>query len=191
VRFLLETVRQLREDPEKPIDARLLLVPRHMERRGAVMSELAACEGGPVSTHLRSSAREAPEGTVVYIADTTGEMTRLMQVADLAFIGKSLSPNRGGQTPVEAAALGQAMVYGPNMANFRSICAGLEGAGGVCKGECAADVRKHLCRLAHDPQERHLMGERAKTWHRSQRGAARRMAESLRALATRGRGLDA
>ena len=62
----------------------------------------------------------------IYVADTTGELTRFTQLADLVYIGKSILPNTGGQSPIEAASLGKPIVYGPNMTNFSAICKSLE-----------------------------------------------------------------
>ena len=50
----------------------------------------------------------------------------LKQIADIAFIGKSLSPNVGGQSPLVATCCGVLFVYGSNMTNFRDICLSLE-----------------------------------------------------------------
>jgi 3-deoxy-D-manno-octulosonic-acid transferase len=37
----------------------------------------------------------------------------------LVFVGKSLPPNEGGQTPIEAALLEKPLMFGPAMSNFR------------------------------------------------------------------------
>lgn len=118
--LLLRFVRELRG---ADMDVRLLLVPRHSERRAEVAAEVSA---SGLDWHQRSSGGPtAPDGTVVHLADTTGELRRLTRAADLAFCGKSLAPHEGGQTPIECAAAGVAIVYGPRMSNFRDICRGL------------------------------------------------------------------
>jgi 3-deoxy-D-manno-octulosonic-acid transferase len=50
----------------------------------------------------------------------------LTQIADIAFIGKSLSPNEGGQSTLDAACCGVQIVYVRNMKNFCDICLSLE-----------------------------------------------------------------
>jgi 3-deoxy-D-manno-octulosonic-acid transferase len=65
----------------------------------------------------------------VTLADTTGELRRLTALASVVFVGKSLSPHREGQTPIEAAAAGKAIVMGDGMSNFREASRELVAAG--------------------------------------------------------------
>lgn len=153
-------------------DVRLLLVPRHSERRVEVAAEVSASGLG---WHQRSSGGPtAPAGTIVHLADTTGELRRLTRAADLAFCGKSLAPHEGGQTPVEAAAAGVAIVYGPRMSNFRDIARGLEQAGAALMAADEAGLAALLARLLADGSARTDMGRRGATWHQGNRGATER-----------------
>jgi 3-deoxy-D-manno-octulosonic-acid transferase len=95
----------------------LLIVPRHAERRTEIERELAAAG---VRFHFRSRGA-APGEIEIAVADTTGELRKLTQLADLVFVGKSLPPHTEGQTPVEAAALEKPILFGPGMSNFRLI----------------------------------------------------------------------
>lgn len=172
--LLLATLRRLREGG---CDARLLLVPRHAERREEVRREVAA---SGLSLHQRSSqGKTAAPGTIVHLADTTGELRWLTRAADLAFCGKSLAPHEGGQTPVECAAAGIPLVYGPRMSNFRSLCAGLESAGAARRGADDAAVAEELVALALDPTKRQTMGASGAAWHAANRGASERTAARL------------
>jgi 3-deoxy-D-manno-octulosonic-acid transferase len=172
--LLLDVVQALRQEG---IDARLLLAPRHAERRDAVVRLLAA-SGLPF--HQRSTqGPTAPVGTVIHFADTTGELRQLTRAADLAFTGKSLAPHDGGQTPVECAAAGVPVVYGPRMTNFKAICQGLEQVGAARKAGDAAGVRAALLALARDPASRARMGQAGQAWHASNRGASRRTAQAI------------
>lgn len=171
---LIGTLARLRA---QGIDARLLLVPRHAERRDEVARELAAAN---LAFHQRSSQGErAKPGTVIHLADTTGELRRLTRAADLAFSGKSLPPHDGGQTPVECAAAGVPLAYGPAMSNFRSICDGLQAAGAARRGADATEVIHILTELACDAGARATMGAAAAAWHKSNRGASERTARQL------------
>lgn len=153
-------------------DVRLLLVPRHSERRKGIRDDIAAA-GLPC--HQRSTdGPEAPAGTLVHLADTTGELRRLTRAADIAFCGKSLAPHHGGQTPIEAAAAGVALVYGPRMSNFRDICRGLEQAGAACPVADASELRQRLWELCADGARRAELGRRAAAWHAGNRGATER-----------------
>jgi 3-deoxy-D-manno-octulosonic-acid transferase len=172
---LLRCVRELRAAGH---DVRLLLVPRHSERRAEVAAEASA---SGLSWHQRSTGGAvAPADTIVHLADTTGELRRLTRAADLAFCGKSLAPHEGGQTPVECAAAGVAIIYGPRMSNFRDICRGLESAQAALKAADARELATLLARLVQDGAGRAEMGRRGASWHQGNRGATERTLTLLR-----------
>ena len=156
------------------IDCRLLLVPRHAERREQIKRLIEA-----YPHCVRSVSPRAERGTLVYLADTTGELRMLTQAADFAFVGKSLPPNVGGQTPIDCAALGVPIVYGPKMANFRRACETLERENAVIKVPDADAAKDALLRLAKDAELRAGLASRAKKWHESNRGATERAREVL------------
>ena len=172
-------IRQVRELRAAGRDVRLLLVPRHSERRAEVAT-LASASG--LTWHQRSTGGvHAPADTVIHLADTTGELRRLTRAADLAFCGKSLAPHEGGQTPIECAAAGVPMVYGPRMSNFRDICRGLEHAKAAFRAQDAAELGAKLAELCADETGRREMGRRAADWHQGNRGATGRTLDLLRA----------
>lgn len=151
------------------IDCRLLLVPRHAERRAEIIElikNLPHC--------VRSREKQARDGTLVYLADTTGELRTLTQIADLAFIGKSLAPNEGGQSPIDCAASSVPMVYGSHMSNFRRICQTLEESAAAVKVADADAAVSEIVRLAKNKNARTALAESAKKWHDSNIGAAKR-----------------
>lgn len=154
----------------------LLLVPRHAERRGALVAQLEAAR---LSFHLRSRG-PAPTEVDVAVGDTTGELQRLVQLADVVFIGKSLPPNDGGQTPVESAALGKPIVFGPAMSNFRVIAAELVAAGAARQGSDRAAVTRELLTLLQDGEQRAAMARAAIEWHRANAGAMARTLAVIR-----------
>ena len=166
---LLKIIRELRA---AGTDVRLLLVPRHSERRAEVAAEVSA---SGLDWHQRSSGGPiAPAGTIVHLADTTGELRRLTRAADLAFCGKSLAPHEGGQTPIECAAAGVAIIYGPRMTNFRDICRGLEKAKAAVRTEDAAGLEARISSLCADENARREMGRNGAAWHQGNRGATER-----------------
>src|SRR6185503_17616776 len=82
--------------------------------RGLTCVRLSALppEGPPRDD--RSSESPGP----VVVGDTVGELTKLYVVADLVFIGGTLT-RRGGHNMMEPAGLGKAVVVGPATWNFR------------------------------------------------------------------------
>jgi 3-deoxy-D-manno-octulosonic-acid transferase len=160
-------------------DWKLLLVPRHAERRGEIEAWCASeAAAGGWRYHFRSRGR-APGEVGVAVADTTGELSRLLALADLVFIGKTLPPHTEGQTPVEAAARGRAIVFGPGTANFRQIAEELAGCGGACPVADAEALCGAVSELARDEARRAALGEAAARWHRGNRGAAARTCDEL------------
>jgi 3-deoxy-D-manno-octulosonic-acid transferase len=166
---LIRIVRKLRA---ANFDVRLLLVPRHSERRAEVAAEASA---SGLAWHQRSTGgATAPADTVIHLADTTGELRRLTRAADVAFCGKSLAPHEGGQTPIECAAAGVAIVYGPRMTNFRDICQGLERAQAAFRVENADELDARLTLLCADERQRTETGRNGSAWHQGNRGATER-----------------
>ena len=170
---LLESYRQLR--PVFP-DLRLLLVPRHAERRREILGLL---EPTGLSWHQRSLSPVAPQPCDVHFADTTGELKMLTRLADVVFVGKSLPPNEGGQTPVEAAALGKAIVMGPSMSNFRDISRSLLAAQAAIQIQQTDDLLPTLQRLFNDPSLRQRLGQNGAASIRASSGASERLQRTL------------
>ncbi len=153
---------------------RLILVPRHAERASdleKILSPYSFC----FWTHPKLNSE-------IYVVNTTGELQRFLQLAQFVFVGKSLDPHRGGQTPIEAAALGKSIVYGPHMENFRVVCKSLEACGGAVRCSDKMNVRQQLLRWITEPQLAESYAKAAKKWTVSNRGAIDRILVSLRQL---------
>lgn len=158
------------------VDCRLLLVPRHAERAPEILPLLEAQE---LSWYQRSTAKNIPDNLKIHFADTTGELTALSQAADLAFIGKSLPPNQGGQTPIEAAGLGIPLLVGPNMNNFKAVSNTLIKAGAALRAETGESLIDSICELAKNPEARNSMQTAGVAWHAQNRGSSQRIAHSI------------
>jgi 3-deoxy-D-manno-octulosonic-acid transferase len=152
----------------------LLLVPRHAERRDLLAAELSGRR-----VHFRSRG-DAPQADFdIAVADTTGELSRLVQLADLVFVGKSLPPHTEGQTPVEAAAVGKAILFGPGMSNFRALTPELLRRGAARKVADAAALASTVVDLLTRPEDRAAMAAAALAWHAENRGAIDRTREEI------------
>lgn len=65
------------------------------------------------------SEGEVPDETVqILLADTWGEMGLWYRLAPITLMGSSLVPGQGGRDPFEPAALGSAILYGPNVRDY-------------------------------------------------------------------------
>lgn len=165
---------------EKGLKVSLLLVPRHAERREELRGLL---EKSGLSFHFRSTG--AAPGTVdVAVGDTTGELRKFTQLADLVFTGKSLAPHDGGQTPVEAAVLGQPVLHGPRMTNFHDIIRSLTEAGAVRMVETHSELIAVAVELLQDSGQREKLAAAAREWSEQNRGATERTLAVIRTQLT-------
>jgi 3-deoxy-D-manno-octulosonic-acid transferase len=171
---LLGAFRQARE---QGLRCTLLLVPRHAERRTEIERWL---QSTGLSFHFRSGG--AARGEVdVAVGDTTGELRKFTQLADLVFIGKSLPPHTEGQTPVEAATLERAIVLGPGMGNFRELAHDLLARGAAVEIPDAAALGSVAAELLRDTGRRAALAQAAAQWRRDNSGAVERTLAVLRA----------
>lgn len=156
-------------------DLFLVLVPRHFERAPEL---LPLFEAKGVSCARRSEMT----GTVVkspdlLFVDTTGEIMNFYANADIVFVGKSFSPNHGGQNPIEPAACGKSVLIGPNMENFPSVMDDMLRAEALIQLSNPDQLRVEIARLLNDPEARAVQGARAEQLVLSKRGV---MAETVR-----------
>jgi 3-deoxy-D-manno-octulosonic-acid transferase len=127
-----------------------IIAPRHPARGEAIAAALAA-EGLIVARRSRSEAISA--ATDVYLADTLGEMGLFYRIAEIVFVGGSLTPV-GGHNPVEPALLGCAILHGPDMTNCAAVAQALRDAGGALPVTGAAELSTEIDRLLGDAGER-------------------------------------
>jgi 3-deoxy-D-manno-octulosonic-acid transferase len=153
----------------------LLIVPRHAERRQEIERTLLS---SGLRFHFRSRGSAREQGDVA-VADTTGELRRLTQLADVVFVGKSLPPHTEGQTPVEAAALQKPILFGPGMGNFRLIASDLLARGAAWEVKDAATLGEACELLLRDSMRRDALADAAARWRSDNAGAVRRTLEVI------------
>lgn len=96
----------------------LILVPERPERSDELAQSLEANEGWHVA---RRSSDEEPDAEIeVYIADAPSEMGLWYRLAPITFLGGSLYGGGSRRDPFEAAALGSAILHGPQAGRWLS-----------------------------------------------------------------------
>lgn len=140
-------------------DLLTLIVPRHPERTDALLEE--ALRKG-----LNAAKRSAPETvnahTEILFGDTIGETGLYLALSPLVVMGKSFDPEHiGGQSPIEAAQTGRAIVCGPYMTNFPGVMDDLRQAHAVRELSAHDLLHALLHYLAH-PAEAAALGSKAK-----------------------------
>ena len=155
-----------------------VLLPRHVERRQVVLSDLETA-GFEVVLRSRFKSPEKPEAAV-FLVDSTGELGDWTALADIVVIGKSFL-GRGGQNPVEAILVDAPVVCGPDMSNFEPLVSELRAASAiecVSQGEIAETLRAILA----SDQRRQSLTDNARATIDKHRGATDRIIMQLRAL---------
>ena len=145
-------------------DVRLLIVPRHAERRAEIVASLQALG---VSTLLRSTlnAGTAPlpcPPPTILVVDSTGELRDWQALAEVVIIGKSFLAT-GGQNPAEAIACGVPVVTGPHMENFAALMRLLAAAEGIRQIADLTELTRVLPELLENPAAAQAMAARGKS----------------------------
>jgi len=103
---------------EKFNNLRLIIAPRHPQRVESVIRlvSLAGFKPLKISEPVGALTPENP----VFIVDTIGELLYLFSIADICFVGGSLSLN-GGHNILEPIYFSKPTLFGPYMNNFFDI----------------------------------------------------------------------
>ncbi|MDQ2089545.1 3-deoxy-D-manno-octulosonic acid transferase [Marimonas arenosa] len=80
-------------------------------------------------TAVWSEGEMPDETTQILLADTWGEIGLWYRLAPVTFMASSLVPGHGGRDPYEPAALGSAILYGPNVGNYLAAYSRFAAAG--------------------------------------------------------------
>lgn len=144
----------------------LVSVPRHVER-ASQLEQLYRSRGFNVIKH--SEQRPCTPTTDVFMGDTMGELLSFYAAADLAFVGGSLV-EKGGQNPLEPAAIGLAILTGPYTFNFESITEQLKQRGIETQVNNAQELAKQVVFLLSNPIKRQQIGLEAKKFVQENKG---------------------
>jgi len=131
-----------------------IIVPRHAEHGPGVLNLI---QQAGLTASQRSKDEKITPDTDIYLADTMGELGLFYRLADVVFMGKSLI-HKGGQNPLEAIKLGKAVIFGPNMDNFKDTAQRLcqAGAAQTIRDESAlSEMLQNL--LSSDHQRQQMM----------------------------------
>lgn len=158
-------------------DIKLLIAPRHLTRLNEV-KELVSKTGfafGQRSNNANFSDKD------IIILDTMGELSKMYQICDFAFIGGSFNKT-GGHNPLEAVVYEKPAISGPSIHNFRDIYWILERskAGKVVK--TPDELTKYMQKLLSDRDFYNKACEDCKTVFNSQQGALDIVIDKLKEL---------
>jgi len=192
-RFALESYVKLRT---KYPELRLIVVPRHKERfdevanliedeyrlrlirRSQVTSNTAALPKHECPQHEGPGTTAKGSEPPVILLDTLGELSACWGLADVAFVGGSLT-RRGGQNMIEPAGYGAALLFGPNTWNFRDVVELLLSQHAAEVVRSSGELTTRIDGLLSNPASAAELGERARQVVQAQRGATARTVELI------------
>lgn len=149
-------------------ELKLVLVPRHAERRVEVEAELARQGLAHVRRSQLSAGTGGPRADILLV-DTTGELNSLYTIASVIFVGKSLTSS-GGQNFMEPALPGKPIVVGPHLENFPNVAEDFRKAQAMVQVRDPAGLREALKMLLEDVELRETYGRRARELVERKRG---------------------
>jgi 3-deoxy-D-manno-octulosonic-acid transferase len=160
---------------------RLILVPRHQERFERVAEWLE--ERGEAFVRRSRIDAPVPRGSgldrAIVLIDTIGELSAVWGLADVAFVGGSLRPGRGGQNMMEPAAYGASVMFGPHIANFRETVEQLLARNAARQVADAQELARGLLADLDDPETAVQRGDAGRRFVLAQNGAAGRTLAAL------------
>lgn len=159
----------------------LILAPRHPQRANGMIQTLKAHQ----LTYLqRSEISKLPDAQInCYVADTIGELGLWYRLANIVIMGGSFVPH-GGQNPLEAIRLDNAVLIGPHTHNFATIVEELKEQHAIIQ---LADVHSEtltnaLQDLLQDEAKQHALKKASNAWLAGAKPVAQVVARELMEL---------
>jgi 3-deoxy-D-manno-octulosonic-acid transferase len=168
--FLPEIERLLAEH-----HAFVVIAPRKPERFEIVAALLSTSS---LRFARRSQLDEHGAAPDVLLLDTFGELAKIYRYGTCAFIGGTFGTT-GGHNPIEAAAAGVPVCFGPSMSNFREIAEVFLRNEAAAEVASAAEAIDFAGAMFDNDALRNAWGERARQTVQRNRGASARTAERI------------
>ena len=160
---------------EKLENVFIVIAPRKPERFDAAAGLLKNLQ---LVRRTELTANREPRTANCLLLDSVGELSRIYAFATVAFVGGSLVPT-GGHNPIEPAAAGLPVCFGPHMTNFREIAAAFLDARGAVEVKSPDELYAFASRMLDDEFARRAYGDRARAVVEQNRGAAGRTAQRI------------
>jgi 3-deoxy-D-manno-octulosonic-acid transferase len=148
-----------------------VIAPRKPERFDAVAALLSRMRVVRRSNYVQTDVD-------ILLLDTIGELARVYRYASAAFVGGSLVPH-GGHNPIEPAAAGVPVCFGPHMTAFRDVAAAFLKNDAAREVRTPADFAHFIEEMTSDDAQRAAYGERARKVVAANRGASERTAHRI------------
>lgn len=173
-RLILEALAAVAQDLP---NMQVILAPRNPRRAPAVARKARLRGFSPVVGSARGHTSEA-----FLVVDRMGDLPLAYAAARVAVVGGSFLDSVQGHNPLEAAALGRPVIFGPCMRHFVDVREILLRSGGALEARNGAELAEFLRRLLTDAGEATRMGRAAREAVSSNQGAALRYGALLRSF---------
>lgn len=158
----------------------IVIAPRHLDRVGDVEKTLQTSSLSYVKASALSRGSISNADTL--LLDTMGDLRALYRRATIAFVGGSLAPGRGGQSPAEPAMAAVPILIGPHHENQQDTVRSLLAAGGARIVRNAGEIVSESANWLGDDAARERAGRSALNAIVKQSGGARLALQQIRAL---------
>lgn len=155
----------------------LIVAPRDPGRAGKIRRE-ASSMGLNALTLTEVDAGTAKNSPDIVIIDRIGLLKTLYGLANFTFVGGSLVPE-GGHNPLEPAAWGVPVIFGPDMSDFRETARLLTDAGGAVEVPDAASLQDACRRFLESPASAREAGRCARACFEANKGAVALTADRI------------
>lgn len=153
----------------------LIIAPRNPQRCDEISQRAARHD---LAVTLRSDNSSTNQADVLLV-DSIGELPWLYARADIAFVGGSMVA-AGGHNPIEPAAQGVPVLFGPHMEDFAEISHDLTLAGGALTVADQASLAEIVETLIVDENRRQTIGRQARAFVDRHRGVVERHLQVIR-----------
>lgn len=156
----------------------VIIAPRKPERFELVAALLGTSSIRFVRRSELDPNEPPPAAPDILLLDTFGELAKIYRYATVAFIGGTLVPS-GGHNPIEAAAAGVPVCFGPSMTNFREIAQVFLRNEAAAQVETASEAIDFASSMFDNEYLQKTWGERARATVLQNRGASERTARRI------------
>jgi 3-deoxy-D-manno-octulosonic-acid transferase len=170
---LIESYLEIRQ--EFP-DIFLIIAPRNLKRVKEII-EIAKRQSLNVCLRTDNKRQDCD----IFILDTIGELASCYSLAEITFVGGSLV-SKGGHNPIEPAAMGKPVLFGPHMEDFSEIAQSLQQCGGASMVKNRTEISTTLRELLQSETLRKQQGLAAKNFVANHRGVIDRHLKLIQQL---------
>ena len=156
---------------------KLVVAPRDPDR-AAEVKEIFLSRGFTAACLAEIEKTSGGQPVDIIVIDRIGLLGKVYMMGDLAFIGGSLV-KAGGHNPLEPAAYGKPVLFGPDMSDFRLVSRLLVAAGAAATITDADSLYLHAQKLLEDVEFARLAGRNARRVFDENSGAVGRTIEQV------------